>query len=160
MRGLYTLLKRVFNIYGEICPHCGGSVKIIAAIQNPSAITRILAHLGLPIWAPPRAPRALSITSQQPDTSATPHKPGSHSPTGNPLCPTLGFSFNIRHIHQYSIRLKVLNHAISYLRLVYIDNSTCFRYFNHLMKKRVYNTYLYEIAGEYAAAAHSKLIDR
>ena len=50
------LLKRVFNSDVEICPHCGGSVKIIAAIQNPSAIARILAHLGLPTRAPPRAP--------------------------------------------------------------------------------------------------------
>jgi hypothetical protein len=49
-------LKRVFDIDVAHCPHCGGPLKIIAAIQNPSAITRILAHLGLPTRAPPRAP--------------------------------------------------------------------------------------------------------
>jgi hypothetical protein len=49
-------LKRVFNIDVEICPHCGGPLKIIAAIQIPSAIARILGHLGLPTGAPPKAP--------------------------------------------------------------------------------------------------------
>jgi hypothetical protein len=43
--------KRVFDIDVAHCPHCGGPLKIIAAIQNPSAITRILAHLGLPTSA-------------------------------------------------------------------------------------------------------------
>ncbi len=50
------LLKRVFGIDLEHCPHCGGTLKIIAAIEDPSVITRILTHLGLPIRAPPRAP--------------------------------------------------------------------------------------------------------
>jgi hypothetical protein len=50
------LLKRVFNIDVEHCPHCGGHLKIIAAILEPSAIAKILAHLGLPTRAPPRAP--------------------------------------------------------------------------------------------------------
>jgi hypothetical protein len=50
------LLKRVFDIDVAHCPHCGGPLKIIAAIQSPSAITRILGHLGLPTRAPPKAP--------------------------------------------------------------------------------------------------------
>jgi hypothetical protein len=50
------LLKRVFDIDIEQCPHCGGALKIIAAIEDPSVIARILAHLGLPTRAPPRAP--------------------------------------------------------------------------------------------------------
>jgi hypothetical protein len=50
------LLKRVFDIDVEHCPHCGGTLKIIAAIEDPSVIARILAHLGLPPRAPPRAP--------------------------------------------------------------------------------------------------------
>ncbi len=40
----------------EHCPHCGGTMKIIAAILEPAVITKILAHLGLPTRAPPRAP--------------------------------------------------------------------------------------------------------
>ena len=50
------LLKRVFDIDIERCPHCGGTLKIIAAIEDPSVIARNLAHLGLPTRAPPRAP--------------------------------------------------------------------------------------------------------
>jgi hypothetical protein len=50
------LLKRVFDIDVAHCSCCGGSLKLIAAIQRPSAITRILSHLGLPTRAPPRAP--------------------------------------------------------------------------------------------------------
>jgi hypothetical protein len=42
------LLKRVFDIDVEHCPHCGGKLKIIAAIEEPGVIARILAHLGLP----------------------------------------------------------------------------------------------------------------
>jgi len=49
------LLKRVFEIDLEHCPHCGGSLKIIAAIKHPSVIAQILTHLGLAARAPPRA---------------------------------------------------------------------------------------------------------
>ena len=50
------LLKRVFDIDIEHCPHCGGALKIIAAIEQPAVIARILTHLGLPTRAPPRSP--------------------------------------------------------------------------------------------------------
>ncbi len=50
------LLKRVFDIDVEQCPHCGGNLKIIAPIEAPGVIAKILAHLGLPTRAPPRAP--------------------------------------------------------------------------------------------------------
>ena len=50
------LLKRVFDIDIEHCPHCGGTLKIIAAILESGAITKILDHLGLPARAPPRSP--------------------------------------------------------------------------------------------------------
>jgi len=38
-------LKRVFNIDVEVCGHCGGSVKVIACIEDQDVINRILAHL-------------------------------------------------------------------------------------------------------------------
>ena len=38
-------LKRVFNIDVEICDHCGGSVKVIAGIEDQPVIDKILAHL-------------------------------------------------------------------------------------------------------------------
>jgi len=40
-------LKRVFGIEVERCDRCGGSVKIIAAIEDPEVIGEILDHLGL-----------------------------------------------------------------------------------------------------------------
>ncbi|MDQ3565050.1 MAG: hypothetical protein M3436_13225 [Pseudomonadota bacterium] len=53
------LLKRVFDIDIEHCPHCGGPLKIIAAIEDPAVIGKILSHLSLPIRAPPRSPARL-----------------------------------------------------------------------------------------------------
>lgn len=50
------LLKRVFDIDVKRCPHCGADMRIIAAILESSAITKILKHLGLPTRAPPRSP--------------------------------------------------------------------------------------------------------
>lgn len=41
---------------GMTCPQCGGEFKIIAAIEEPAVIVRILTHLGLPARAPPRSP--------------------------------------------------------------------------------------------------------
>ena len=46
----------MFDIDIEHCPHCGGQLKLIAAIEEPAAITRILTHLGLAAQPPPRAP--------------------------------------------------------------------------------------------------------
>ena len=38
-------LKRVFNIDIGTCSHCGGDVSIIASIEDPAVIRKILAHL-------------------------------------------------------------------------------------------------------------------
>ena len=38
------------------CLHCGGQLKLIAAIEEPAAIARILTHLELAAQPPPRAP--------------------------------------------------------------------------------------------------------
>ena len=38
-------LKRVFHIDIETCSECGGVVKIIASIEDPAVIRKILAHL-------------------------------------------------------------------------------------------------------------------
>ena len=50
------LLKRVFEFDLKHCPQCGGEFRIIAAIEEPAVIVRILTHLGLPARAPPRSP--------------------------------------------------------------------------------------------------------
>jgi len=38
-------LKRVFNIDIETCTLCGGNVKVIACIEDPDVIQKILTHL-------------------------------------------------------------------------------------------------------------------
>jgi hypothetical protein len=55
------LLKRVFDIDVDRCA-CGGQLKILAAIEEPVVIVRILTHAGLAARAPPRAAcRELSL---------------------------------------------------------------------------------------------------
>ncbi len=53
--GWARVLKRVFDIDLEHCPQCGGEFRIIAAIEEPTVVGRILTHLGLPARAPPRS---------------------------------------------------------------------------------------------------------
>ena len=38
-------LKRVFKIDILTCEHCGGAVKVIASIEDPAVIKKILDHL-------------------------------------------------------------------------------------------------------------------
>ena len=38
-------LKRVFGIDIETCPACGGALRIIACIEDPAVINKILTHL-------------------------------------------------------------------------------------------------------------------
>jgi hypothetical protein len=58
-------LKRVFNIDITICSRCGGAVKIIACIEDPLVIKRILDHLDA-------NSRALASTNQLPEPRAPP----------------------------------------------------------------------------------------
>ncbi|MBK7890691.1 MAG: transposase [Bdellovibrionales bacterium] len=46
------LLKRVFGLDVETCQLCGGKMKVIAAIEDPQVIRKILEHLGLPTRPP------------------------------------------------------------------------------------------------------------
>jgi len=50
-------LKRVFGIDIELCPACGGAVRIIACIEDPAVIGKILTHLDAQASAPPAAIR-------------------------------------------------------------------------------------------------------
>jgi hypothetical protein len=62
------LLKRAFDIDIAHCPNCGGTLKIIAAIEDPPVIVRILTHLSLPT-APRFAPfHRDSIYSKRPES--------------------------------------------------------------------------------------------
>jgi hypothetical protein len=61
-------LKQVFGIDIETCPACGGAVRIIACIEQPEVIDKILTHLdskgacGVARRLPPcRAPSQASL---------------------------------------------------------------------------------------------------
>lgn len=53
-------MQRSFGFDVLACPRCGGRLRLIALIDNPRVIRRILGHLGLPAELPaahpPRAP--------------------------------------------------------------------------------------------------------
>ncbi|MCD4776167.1 MAG: hypothetical protein K8S15_08995 [Candidatus Aegiribacteria sp.] len=49
-----VLLKKVWDINALKCPKCGGQMKVISVIEQPSVIRRILKHLDL--WEDPRPP--------------------------------------------------------------------------------------------------------
>jgi len=42
-----ALMRRAFDIDVLRCPHCAGRMRLIATIEDPAVIARILAHLGL-----------------------------------------------------------------------------------------------------------------
>jgi len=58
------LLKHVFAIDITTCHQCGGPLTILAAIEDPAVIIKILTHLGLPTRAPPKAPARLDAFFQ------------------------------------------------------------------------------------------------
>ena len=47
------LIARIYEVFPLLCPKCGGTMKIIAFIDDGKAIREILAHLDEPV-APPR----------------------------------------------------------------------------------------------------------
>ena len=61
-------LKRVFNIDIEVCGRCGGSVKVIACIEDQDVIDRILAHLREKEQEAPARPLLVPPTRAPPET--------------------------------------------------------------------------------------------
>ena len=64
-------LKRVFNIDIASCSACGGDVRIIACIEDPVVINKILAHLDKNVlaqqaarWPQSRAPQQACLFEQ------------------------------------------------------------------------------------------------
>jgi len=47
-RALHNRYLEGRSIHNSDCPNCGGALKIIAAIEDPPVIVKILSHLGLP----------------------------------------------------------------------------------------------------------------
>ena len=64
------MLKRVFAIDILQCGKCGGKMQVIATIEDPAVVRKILNHLGLPSEAPrrasPRAPPQQSFGWEEP----------------------------------------------------------------------------------------------
>jgi hypothetical protein len=52
------LLQRVFAVDALTCPNCGGRMRVIATIDDPRVVRRILTHLGLGDPRPPPKPPA------------------------------------------------------------------------------------------------------
>jgi hypothetical protein len=50
------LLARIYEVFPLTCPKCGGAMRIIAFIDEPSEVKKILAHLDEPSAAPMLAP--------------------------------------------------------------------------------------------------------
>ena len=61
-------LKRVFNIDIEVCGRCGGSVRVIACIEDQEVIDRILAHLESKEQNTPTLPHLAPPTRASPET--------------------------------------------------------------------------------------------
>ena len=62
------LLARIYEVFPLICPKCGGTMKIIAFIDEGDAIRKILTHLGEPVdpprLTPARGPPLWEATGQ------------------------------------------------------------------------------------------------
>jgi hypothetical protein len=61
------LIKQVWKSDPLLCPNCGGRMKIIAFLQDPDAVRRILEHLGRWYADPPPLPRAPPSSTGPPD---------------------------------------------------------------------------------------------
>ena len=61
-------LKRVFNIDIEVCSRCGGSVKVIACIEDQDVIDQILDHLRRKEQDTPARPPLVPPTRAPPGT--------------------------------------------------------------------------------------------
>ena len=60
-------LKRVFAIDVETCPKCGGTLRVIACIEDPDVIATILGHIRARDEAKPAQPRAPPLRAGHPD---------------------------------------------------------------------------------------------
>jgi hypothetical protein len=76
------LLKRVFPIDITTCPQCNRPLTLIAAIEEPAVIVKILRHLRLPARPPPKAPARLDEFLPNPTLDS-----GSMTVPTRSLCP-------------------------------------------------------------------------
>ena len=55
-----SLLKRVYQIDILACAKCGGRMKVLAVIEQPEVVAKILGHLGMPTVPEGIAPARVS----------------------------------------------------------------------------------------------------
>ena len=65
-------LKWVFHIDIKHCPVCGGTLRVIACIEAPDLIYRILAHLAARVADSVHRPRASPPSAPWAEPSASP----------------------------------------------------------------------------------------
>jgi hypothetical protein len=49
-------MRRSFGIDVLACPRCSGRLRLVAVIEDPAVVTRVLRHLGLPTEIPDARP--------------------------------------------------------------------------------------------------------
>jgi hypothetical protein len=77
-----ALLQRVFEIDALRCPHCGSTMRLIAAIEDPMVAQKILECLKLPARSPPLAPAEANALDLGPDDNewSVDQSPASYEP--------------------------------------------------------------------------------
>ena len=63
-----ALMRRVFDLDVLACPRCGGRLRLIATVEDPAVVGKILAHLGLlhPAGSPGPAPPSATLPAPAP----------------------------------------------------------------------------------------------
>jgi len=63
-----ALMRRVFDLDVLACPRCGGRLRLIATVEDPAVVSKILAHLGLlhPTDSPGPAPPSADLRAAAP----------------------------------------------------------------------------------------------
>jgi hypothetical protein len=57
-RNWARLIQKIYEVDPLVCPRCSGNMKVIAFIEKPDVIKKILKHLGL--WHVKRKPQPLA----------------------------------------------------------------------------------------------------
>lgn len=68
-----ALMRRAFGFDVLACPRCGHAMRLIALIEQPEVIRRILRHLGHPLDVPPPAPARVPPFAGDADDASSAH---------------------------------------------------------------------------------------
>jgi hypothetical protein len=58
-------MRRAFDLDVLRCPRCAGRMQLMATIDDPAVIQRILAHLGLRVRGPPSPSSGAAAPAEQ-----------------------------------------------------------------------------------------------